>query len=189
MAQFEFILVIVGIDPNDDAFEDRLYEAGCDDALVSVVKGSVVLDFTREAKNFAHAVSSAIQDVQRAGAQVVRIEPDSYATLSDIAERVGLTRQAISLLIRGERGPGGFPPPMARVNSDSPLWDWLMVARWLCQHNKIDDRGLLVRAAVTRKLNTILEINRKPLSGIKTLERIFVDSSELDPSLTDAVHN
>jgi transcriptional regulator with XRE-family HTH domain len=181
MPKFEFTLVITGIDPNDDAFEDRLYEAGCDDALVSVVKGAVVLDFVREAKNFTHAVASAILDARKAGADVVRIGPDSYATLSDIAERTGLTRQAVSLLIQGKRGPGGFPPPAARVDSDSPLWDWYTVALWLCRHRKLEDHKLLVQAALTRELNGILEIKREPITGGRVLERILGRSGQAHP--------
>lgn len=171
MAQFEFTLVIVDVDYNDDAFEDRFYEAGCDDALISVVKGSVVLDFTRDAKNFAHAVSSAIQNVRSTGARIVRIEPDSYATMSDIAERAGVTRQSISQLIQGERGPGGFPPPIARVSSESPLWDWLTVARWLCRHGKLHDNRLLVQAAFTRECNSIFEARRETFERNEKLQR------------------
>ena len=92
-----------------DDFEDRFFEAGCDDASISVVKGTVVLSFSRGAKNFLHALVSAIKDVRAAGVMIVRVEPDTFVSMSDIAERIGMTRQAVSLLIQGERGPGGFP--------------------------------------------------------------------------------
>lgn len=177
MPKFEFTLVISGLDPDDETFEDRLFEAGCKDALVSVVKGSVLLDFTREAKNFAHAVGSAIDDVQKTGARVVRIEPDSYATLSDIAERSGLTRQAVSLIVQGKRGPGDFPPPAARVGSDSPLWDWLTVSRWLRRNHKLADRRIVVQAALTRELNVLLEMRSAPLTGSGVLERVLSGSA------------
>lgn len=157
MPQFEFSLVLSGIDPDEAAFEDRFYEAGCDDALVSVVKGCVVLDFTREAKNFAHAIGSAIEEVRKCGASVVRIEPDSYATLGDMAERAGMTRQAMSLIVQGKRGPGNFPTPVARVSSESPLWDWLLVSRWLCRNDRLPGRRAVVQAALTRELNLMLE--------------------------------
>jgi hypothetical protein len=74
--QFEFSIVAEGVDPAADDFEDRFFEAGCDDALISVVRGSVILGFSREAKNFAHALLSAIRDVRAAGAKVVRVEPE-----------------------------------------------------------------------------------------------------------------
>jgi hypothetical protein len=157
LRKFEFAVVAEGVDFDDPAFEDRFFEAGCSDALITVIKGSVVLEFTRAAKNFAHAIASAIRDVQRAGARVRRVEPDSYVSLSDIAERAGLTRQSISLLVSGARGPGDFPPPKLRVTSDSPLWDWLTVARWLHRHHKLPNRDELVFAALARALNALFE--------------------------------
>lgn len=157
MPVFEFSLALSGVDPEDDTLEDRLYEAGCDDALVSVVKGRVVLDFTRDAKNFIHAVVSACKDVRAVGAEVVRIEPDSFATISDIAERTGLSRQAISLFVQGKRGPGDFPPPAMRVTTDSPMWNWTDVARWCWRHEKIDSPSMVVNASITEALNLVLD--------------------------------
>lgn len=156
MRNFDFAIIADGVDLNDETFVDRFFEAGCSDALISVVKGNVVLDFTREAKNLAHAVATAIRDVHRAGARARRIEPDSYVSMSDIAERAGLTRQAVSLFVSGERGAGDFPPPALRVTTDLPLWDWLAVARWLHRHRKLTDRRSLVFAALARELNLYL---------------------------------
>ncbi|MGH3751970.1 MAG: hypothetical protein ACRDRP_04605 [Pseudonocardiaceae bacterium] len=68
---------------------------------------------------------SAIVDVERAGigARVLRVQADDdWLTASEIAERVGRTRQSVALLAHGERGPGGFPAPVARRCSSSPLW-------------------------------------------------------------------
>jgi len=72
MPQFDFSLVVSSIDWDDDGFEYALFEAGCDDALVSFDKGFVVLDFTRQENNLAHAVATAIKDVESTGAKVVR---------------------------------------------------------------------------------------------------------------------
>ncbi len=168
--KFEFAIVADGVDFNDPAFEDRFFEAGCSDALITIIKGSAVLEFTREAKNFAHAIASAIRDVHRAGARVRRVEPDSYVSISDIAERAGLTRQSISLLVSGARGPGDFPPPKLRVTSDSPLWDWLTVARWLHRNQKLPNRDALVFASLARELNAHFEA--EPLRR-KAVERLL----------------
>ena len=56
----------------------------------------------------------------RAGAKVERIEPDHLVSLSEIAERSGLTRQAISLYTRAERGenfPGHSDHPEALLSA------------------------------------------------------------------------
>lgn len=156
MPHFEFSLIVSGIDLDDDGFEDRLFEAGCDDALVSVVKGLVVLDFTRQEKNLAHAVDSAIKDVEGTGAKVVRLEPDPLVTISDIANRTSLSRQLVSLYVQGKRGPRDFPLPSLRVSSESPLWEWLPVVRWLRKNQKIDNRTEVVHAALLSKFNNDL---------------------------------
>jgi hypothetical protein len=156
----EFTVIVEGLDRRAADFEDRLYKAGCSDALVGVVKGVVVLEFTREAKSFRRALESAVRDVRKAGGRVVRVEPDSFASLSDIAERAGLTRQAVSLLAQGKRGAGDFPPPSARVTTDSPLWDWVSVAEWLERHGKLKDRDAVARAVETRRINLALEAER-----------------------------
>ncbi len=70
-----FTLQISGIDPKRDDYEDALYGAGCDDALIAVVDDAIYLDFDREAATFNEAVESAKRDVERAGGQVVRVIP------------------------------------------------------------------------------------------------------------------
>jgi hypothetical protein len=148
-----FSLIVEGLDPSQGDFEDRLYKAGCDDALIGVVKGVVVLEFSRSGPSFKQALASAMRDVRKAGGRVTRVEPDSYASLSDIAERAALTRQAVSLLVLGKRGPGGFPAPALRVTTDSPLWDWVTVAAWLARHGKLKDKRVLEHAVETRRAN------------------------------------
>lgn len=48
---------------------------------------------------------------------------------ADIADRIERSRQSISSLINGTRGPGSWPAPMAG-NVRSPLWRWSDVASW-----------------------------------------------------------
>lgn len=73
MPRYSFTIEVGGVDPTESRYEDALYEAGCDDALVAVIDGRVVLDFDREGMSYDRAVASAIQDVERAGARVVDI--------------------------------------------------------------------------------------------------------------------
>ncbi len=160
MKEFKFTIIATGMDPNDDEFENRLYEAGCDDATASFQKGLIILEFSREAKSFAHAIISAFENVHRAGARVERFEPDDLVSLSDIAERSGLSKAAISLYCKGERG-NGFPLPIARVTSESPLWDWVDVSRWMHKHNKVD-RDVVLEARLVREANIITRLEAAP---------------------------
>ena len=60
MKVHSFTIVASGPEGASDALEDSLYESGCDDATVSVVRGRILLDFDREAKNLVHAIASAV---------------------------------------------------------------------------------------------------------------------------------
>ena len=113
-----------------DEIVDALYEAGCDDALVMERAGAFVLEFDRESPTFAKALFSALQSVCQAGLLPLRIEPDPLVSAAEIAERTGLSRQAVTNYVKGQRGKG-FPVPVARFDTASPLWRWLEVARWL----------------------------------------------------------
>jgi predicted DNA-binding transcriptional regulator AlpA len=156
MKTYALTIIASGLDPEADDFEDRFFEAGCDDATISFQKGRIIAEFDREAKNFAHALTSAFADVRKAGATIERFEPDHLVNLSEIAARSGKSRAAISLYSKGERREG-FPPPVARVTSDSPLWDWVDVSRWMHQHNELPYEAVL-EARMLREANLIGEL-------------------------------
>jgi hypothetical protein len=174
MNKFEFTIIASGLDPQSQDFEDRFFEAGCSDATIAFVKGRILVEFEREARNFTHALVSAIVDVQKTGAIVEHIEPDYLVNLSDIAERSNLSKAAVSLFAKGERGQG-FPSPVSRVTSESPLWDWFYVARWLYQRGQISLAGV-VRAKMVRQVNRAVSDSRGKLEhssyGRKILQEI-----------------
>jgi hypothetical protein len=155
MKAHEFTIIASGPDPESDDFEDRFFEAGCDDATVGFSRGVIVLEFAREADNLASAINSAIEDVRKAGALVERIEPDWLVSLSDIAERANLTRAAITNYAKGDRGKA-FPLPVARVTTESPLWDWTEVARWLFGRRQVPEK-IVSDAEIIRRMNDNLE--------------------------------
>ena len=136
MTLYEFCIIASGLDPQDDDFESRFYDMGCDDATISFQRGRIILEFGREALSLEDAIASALDDIRRAGATPHRVEPDPLVSMSDIGARAGLTRAAISLYAKGERGEN-FPSPVARVTTDSPLWLWSEVAAWLAKSGKL----------------------------------------------------
>ncbi len=77
MKTYEFTIIASGLDPDAPGFADRFFEVNCDDALLFVVKGKIVLAFHREARNFSQALASAIQDVTRAGVIVEHVAPEN----------------------------------------------------------------------------------------------------------------
>ncbi len=155
MKTHDFAIIASGLDPQADDFEDRFFEAGCDDATLSFQKGVIIAEFHREAVSFSTAVATAYEAVLRAGAKVERIEPDHLVSLSEIAERSGLSRMAISHYTRGERGEN-FPGPVAKVTSKHPLWDWPEVAEWLFERGSVS-REDVVEARIVKEANCQLE--------------------------------
>ncbi|HSK39662.1 MAG TPA: hypothetical protein VK943_07825 [Arenibaculum sp.] len=154
MKTYEFSIIASGLDPQAADFESRFHDAGCDDATISFQKGHIIVDFAREAETMDVAVASAIEAVEAVGAKVDRVEPDPLVSLADIASRTGMSRAAMTQYAKGQRSKG-FPAPVARVTSESPLWDWASVAVWLLHHGKVT-REVAVEARIVRMANGII---------------------------------
>jgi predicted DNA-binding transcriptional regulator AlpA len=152
METYTFRLVVA--DPIDDDGADRLFEAGVDDGYPETGPAGHSIGFDRESPDFQSAVLSAIEQVEKAGFEVLRLEPDELVSAADVADRTGRTRSSISSLINGTRGPGDWPRPIAG-NVRSPLWRWSDVAAWFedfdnSQH--VDKEQAALLAAVNEVL-------------------------------------
>lgn len=148
MPEHTFTLIIDG-DPDHDA----LYEAGCDDATFGEIDGVRYADFHRDAPLLANAVLSAISDVESVeGLHVRRVEPEDLVTASEIAKRLGRTRESVRLLIAGRRGAGNFPAAVSHLRSRSPLWRWSDVAAWAKQLTPQQEHEARLFAAINAAL-------------------------------------
>ena len=67
MPTFSIRIVADGKDLLDDATVNALFQAGCDDAIVSLENGDVVIEFARAAASADEAVDTASRDVRAAG--------------------------------------------------------------------------------------------------------------------------
>src|SRR6266849_3929661 len=117
-----FTLVLADLPELSDEAAEKVYTR-LPDATVSQREGAVYVSFDRQRQNFATAVVGAIRSLQRLGLRVDRIVTDELVTPSEIAARIGRSRESIRLLIEGERGPGKFPPP-ADVLGRQRFWRW-----------------------------------------------------------------
>jgi predicted DNA-binding transcriptional regulator AlpA len=171
MHEYEFTLVVQGA--LDDAAVDALFEAGCDDATLGEVDGVAYADFIRQAPSLGEALRSALEQVESVpGVRVVRVEPDDLVTMSEIAQRLGRSRESVRLLVAGERGPGGFPSPVSHLKARTRLWRWSEVAAWARRHDQpIDLDGATAIAA----LNAALTL-RTTLAELAPAERRLVTS-------------
>ena len=181
MREWTFRLTLAGIALTDDEL-DVLFKAGCDDATFSLERDGTVLGFfDREAETQEDAVLSAIHDAESAdigarvpaihdaesadiGARVLWVtQDDDWLTASEIAKRVGRTRQSIGLLVRGDRGPGGFPAPVARHGSPNPLWSWTEVEAWFGRYEPaaVRNRGSKLTPDFLAELNDRLDLRER----------------------------
>ena len=152
-------------DQIDDAGANRLFDAGVDDGSPESGPSGHSIGFDREASSLEEAVMSAIKEVEAAGFEVLRVEPDELVSAADIAERTRRSRQSISSLINGDRGPGDWPRPVAG-NVRSPLWRWTDVAAWFEEFDS-SQRVDKDQAAFIAAVNEVLAARRslRPLAS------------------------
>lgn len=142
----------------DDEGANRLFEAGVDDGAPESGPEGHSIGFDREAASLQDALLSAIEEVESAGFEVLRVEPDELVSAADIAEKTQRSRQSISSLISGARGPGAWPRPVAG-NVRSPLWRWSDVRAWF---EEFDGSATVDRAeaAFLAAVNEVLAARR-----------------------------
>jgi hypothetical protein len=131
----EYTFTLRFLSPIDDADElsTRLYEKIDDASLMGPNgDGSFLLEFDRKASGLPHALTSATKELLNVlpDAEILRIEEDDLATMTDIAKRAGRTPESIRLLVNGRRGPGGFPPAAGRLDARTRVWRWSDVGEW-----------------------------------------------------------
>jgi hypothetical protein len=126
MTSFAFRIRLRDPLSNEDA--DRVFESVKEEVAVEVGPRGHFIGFEREAPSFLDAVLSSLSEIINLGFEPVDVE-DELVSMADIAERTNRTRQSVSMLVSGQRGPGDFPHPVAG-NVRSPLWHWADVASW-----------------------------------------------------------
>lgn len=169
MGSYEFDLILSGLDIEDvvllDAFDERVEDITFG-AHGRVVRATV----ERRAAGLAEAIRSAIADVESlTGARVIRVEPDEHVSQTEIAARLRRTRQSVSQLVSGQRGPGGFPPP-AFGSGRVALWRWPEVSEWLRAAGLLTNGIENHAATVIRAANALLEA-RRAVAGLEEEER------------------
>jgi len=157
--EYDFTLILTGITQEAVGVEDALFTAGCDDATLAFRSGRPVLAFSRRGNSIKDVIVAAINDVRRAGigADVLRVDVCNLVTLSEIARRIGRTRQVVHQYMRGQRGPGGFPGPVCELGEGAMAWFWCEVAYWLWENDMIKEE-VLQDAREINTINGVLEM-------------------------------
>lgn len=166
-SEFDFALILGGVAELTSSVEDALFNVGCNDATLSIQYGLLYLEFSRSAKSLEVAIISAINDVRKSntGAEVLRVDECNLVTASEIARRIGRSRQLVHQYMTGQRGPGGFPPPECHLTDHAPLWAWCAVSYWLVQNNLLrqeENRNAEVVEAINNWLESARQRQRYP---------------------------
>ena len=171
--EYEFALIVGGVSELTSAVEDVLFRAGCDDATLSMQHGRLYIEFRRSAVSLEDAIIGAIHDVRKAdiGAEVLRVDECNLVTASEIARRMGRSRQLVHQYMNGTRGPGGFPPPECHLTDHAPLWAWCAVSYWLVQNNLLRPEESW-NAEVVEAINNWLESERQRRRYPKLIDTI-----------------
>lgn len=158
-------------DCDADALVERLGAAGCDDALVGVGQPCrLALEFTREAVSAQEAVRSALADVKRAlpSAKLIEASPD-FVGLTDVAEIVGVSRQALRKLMLAHRAR--FPTPLHEGSAS--IWHLAQLLDWLEARGGYQfDRKILDVARVALEVNVAKESNRHHVKDRRDMARL-----------------
>lgn len=174
MNEFEFefeLLYKIDHNSNLDDLIDKLFEAGCDDALIGSGKSGVIgLSFTREAVSAEEAFKSAIQNVQAAlpTALLIEAKPD-YAGITDIAEIIGCSRQNVQKLFSSSDAP----VPMHSGNT--LLWHLSEALLWLNEGKKSERYNIpswkIDVANIAKELNFMIGTMR--MSNHSSIRQLF----------------
>lgn len=165
MPEYEFELVMDGRHELTDELADALFAAGCDDGTPATVDGLLRIGFTREAPTFEDAVLSAVREAESVrhvgsatgfGLRTARIEPSDLVGISEIARRLGRSREAVRKYAIGQRGPGGFPAAIGEG-----IWRWADVAEWAAGGNLTDRAPDVTHARETAAINDMLDLRRR----------------------------
>ena len=154
MNEYDFALHFKLTDSQKDPseYEDLLFEAGCDDALIGIgMKGYLGLDFIRTSKGVVEAIYSAIDRVKTVipESELYYISPD-VVSIPDIARIMNCSRQNVLKLKNNHTDT--FPQP---INTDGKSLNWHLaqVLRWYRSKNIDIDLPLLEVAEFAMQFN------------------------------------
>ena len=128
--EYEFVLVVDGVSAEDDEAVATLTDAF--DGVLSWNRGLCWLAVSGTGGDSYDAASRLVSRLTAAlpGLRVVRLDPELVG-ISDIAQRIGHSRQNVLQWVNGERnGSRPFPAPEGCAGR-SLIWRWADVNEWL----------------------------------------------------------
>lgn len=123
--------LVIEIDPQQ--FERLAEWVGDRDGMVSSSDGLTIatlfFDGVSACDKLHALLHDAVRDLRVADFEVTGLDFDLVNT-TEIADRIGRTRQTVRQYVDGVRGPGQFPAPLGAPGGVR-VWDWGSVNEWL----------------------------------------------------------
>ena len=136
MPLFEFAFEVPAV---DETVEDAIAETL--DVVITWHSGVTTVNVVHPGVDCVTAAREVVEQLRAVGAPPRRLVDDLVAR-AQIAERAGVTRQAVSAWTRGERGgEAAFPAPY--VLAGGGLWLWGEVAAVLVSRGTLEDEGVV----------------------------------------------
>jgi hypothetical protein len=150
-------LRVRGVDLDNEGTLELLGER-LSDLTWSESDGTVLAILHTDAENPVAAAVEAARKILHVFPEVKVLDVDQeLVSASDIAFRIGVSREAVRLWIEGHRGPGEFPSPIGVVgNGKSRVWRWNDVHFWLRHNFRIGDDETYLTPQQVAELNAAL---------------------------------
>lgn len=183
MNEYSFTLKLDASPLSDEQIRS-LYDV-LPEVTISERDGNAFIELDTDGRTFAHAVVEAIERIERvpAGVRVVALEPEELMFASEIAQRTGRSKEGVSLLIEGRRGPGAFPAPAHTLTGGQKLWRWADVEAWFRSYE--DGAEMERHDAVIAAINGILAA-RETFPLVPEAERTALQQLARDADLVTA---
>ena len=159
--EYEFVLVVDGVPTEDDEAVAILTDAF--DGVLSWNRGLYRLAVSGTGRDSYEAASRLVSRLTAAlpGLKIVRLDPELVG-ISDIAQRIGHSRQNVQQWVNGERnGSRPFPAPEGCAGR-SLVWRWADVNEWLRPLGVSDEAVRLSREEAARIDVMLLDAVRLP---------------------------
>jgi len=159
--EYEFVLVVDGISFEDDEAVAILTDAF--DGVLSWNRGLCRLSVSGMGRDSYEAASRLVPRLAAAlpKLKIVRLDPELVG-ISDIAQRIGHSRQNVQQWVNGERnGSRPFPAPEGCAGR-SLVWRWADVNEWLRPLGVSDEAVRPSREEAARIDVMLLDVVRLP---------------------------
>jgi hypothetical protein len=193
---YRVVLHVRGVELSDDAVLDSIAtaEALADLEWVSIDGRTLVTVYCAEHDAHGSVVQTSRTICHLFPSAVIELDLELVG-VTDIANRVDVTREAVRLWVKGARGPGDFPECVGSIGGGErgsrQIWPWSEVNEWLERnlglgdgYRYLDSKGWVKLQSALLKLEDYVDKRWSEMEGANQLVAIGVQS-ELAPPLPD----